>query len=720
MSYITRRIWQSVLTVLAVITISFLLIRLMPGGPVDALIARLVSQGYNTEQINAIIETYLEVNPQQPLFQAYVEYMAGVLQGELGRSITQNEPVIDVLARALPWTLFYASVSLLISFSTGVILGAYMAYKEGSSFDIGASVFLIIVNSTPYYVFAVIALAILGYQLQWFPTGGKMPSGVQPSLTFEFLFGALHHAALPIATSVFMGVGGFALSMRGNSISVLGEDYIRVGRLRGLTTNRIALRYVGRNAVLPLYTRLMLALGGVFGGSVILEKVFRYPGIGYYMFNAVKARDMPLMMGGFMIIAIAIVVGILIADLTYSRIDPRAARGVSSSEGDTDTSFIQAGRRMYRRALYRLQSDESTDATRQHVNETIDDTDSVFGQHDKAESLSRSARYRQLFDEYIRAPVKIVWSDWRSVTGVSILACFVALGMIAWVSGSEWGPLAGIVIIDKSSTLIGAEPTFVPPFETMAHPLGTDAAGRDLLALIVYATPAMLKMLFAGAVFATVLGTIIGTVSGYRKGTAVDRILMTASDIAMTIPGLPLIMVLAVTIEPENPYLVGLLLTITSWAGLARTLRAEVLTLREEEYVEASQMIGLSTRSTVLRDIIPNLMPFVLVSFVSAGRRVIFGSVGLYFLGILPFSNLNWGVIINQAYTNSALIILNRLYWLLIPMTTVMLLSLGLILVAQGMDRLFNPRIRARHMKHTKNEDGDEETPSPSTIQPND
>lgn len=717
MSHITRRIGQSVLTVLAVITISFFLIRLMPGGPVDALIARLVSQGYNTEQINSIIQTYLEVDPQQPLLQAYMEYMIAVLQGEFGRSITQNEAVIDILARALPWTLFYASVSLLISFSTGVILGAYMAYKEGSPFDIGASIFLIIVNSTPYYVFAVIALAILGYQLQWFPTGGKMPTDVQPGLTFEFLFGALHHAALPIATSVFMGFGGFALSMRGNSISVLGEDYLRVGRLRGLTTNRLALRYVGRNAVLPLYTRLMLALGGVFGGSVILEQVFRYPGVGYYMFNAVKARDMPLMMGGFMVIAIAIVVGILIADLTYSRIDPRAAR-VSSSEGDADASLIQAGRRTYRRVLYRLRSDESGVPRRREDGDA--DTDSVLGQHDHAESVSRSVRYRQLFDEYVRAPTKIVWSDWRSVTGVSILIIFVALGMIVWVSVSEWGPLARIVIVDKSSTLIGAGPAFVPPFETMVHPLGTDAAGRDLLALIVYATPAMLKMLLAGAVFATILGTIIGTVSGYLKGTAVDRILMTASDIAMTIPGLPLIMVLAVTIEPGNPYFVGLLLTITSWAGLARTLRSEVLTIREAEYVEASQMMGLSTRSTVLRDILPNLMPFVLVSFVEAGRRVIFGSVGLYFLGILPFSNLNWGVIINQAYTNGALISFSLLYWLLIPMATVTLLSLGLILVAQGMDRLFNPRIRARHMKHAKDEGGGEEVSSPSTAQPND
>lgn len=715
MSYITRRIGRAVLTVSAVITIAFLLIRLMPGGPADALIARLVSQGYNPQQINSIVQTYLEVDPQQPILPAYVEYMTSILQGDLGRSITQNDAVIDILARALPWTLFYASVSLLFSFSIGVGLGAYMAYKEGSAFDIGSSIFLIVVYSTPYYVFAVIALAILGYQFQWFPTGGKMPSGVQPGLTLEFVLGALHHAFLPIATSVFMGVGGFALSMRGNSISVLGEDYLRVGRLRGLTTNRLSLWYVGRNAVLPLYTRLMLALGGVFGGSVILEQVFRYPGVGYYMFNAVKARDMPLMMGGFMIIAIAIVVGILIADLTYSRIDPRAAR-TSSSEGGDDASLIQAGRRTYRRVRYRLQSDGSTNAN--GLESTDPETDSVFGQHDKAEPLSRSVRYRQLFDEYVRAPAKIVWSDWRSVTGVSILLIFVALGAIAWVSGSEWSLLAGIVIVEKSSTLIGAGPAFIPPFETMAHPLGTDAAGRDLLALVVYATPAMLKMLLAGAVFATILGTIVGTVSGYLKGTAVDRILMTAADIAMALPGLPLVMVLAATIEPENPYLIGLLLTITRWAGLARTLRSEVLTIREEEYVEASEMMGLPTRSTVLRDVIPNLMPFVLVSFVEAGRRVIFGSVALYFLNILPFSNLNWGVIINQAYTNGALISLDLFYWLLIPMATVTLLSLGLILVAQGMDRLFNPRIRARHMKHAKDED--EETPSPSTVQPND
>lgn len=718
MNYITKRIGQSVLTVLSVITLSFLLIRLMPGGPVDALIARLVSQGYSTEQINTIVQTYLEINPEKPLLQAYIDYMSAVLQGDLGRSITQNEAVAKILMQALPWTLFYASVSLLFSFSIGVILGAYMAYREGSLLDVGASVSLIIVNSTPYYVFAVITLAFFGYELGWFPTGGKMPSDVSPGLTPEFILGALHHAVLPIATSIFMGFGGFALSMRGNSISVLGEDYLRVGRLRGLPGKRLALRYVGRNAVLPLYTRLMLALGGVFGGSVILEKVFRYPGVGYYMFNAVKARDMPLMMGGFMVISIAIVVGILIADLTYSYIDPRASRG-TSSEGGADASLLQAGIRLYRRITYRLQSDTETNQRRADATDGTD-TDSVLKEHNTAASLSRSERLSQWFDEHVRAPAKIIWSDWRSITGISIVSFFVILGLIAWVSGSEWGPLAGITIIDESATLIASGRAYVPPFKTMAHPLGTDAAGQDLLALIVYATPAMLKMLFSGAVFATVLGTIIGTVAGYLKGTVVDRILMTASDIAMTIPGLPLIMVLAVTIEPENPYLVGLLLTITRWAGLARTLRSEVLTIREEEYVEASQMMGLSTRSTVFNDIIPNLMPFVLVSFVSAGRRVIFGSVGLYFLGILPFSNLNWGVILNQAYTNGALISLDLLYWLLIPMATVTLLSLGLILIAQGMDRLFNPRIRARHMKQTEDEGTGEDPPSQSTIQTSD
>jgi peptide/nickel transport system permease protein len=149
---------------------------------------------------------------------------------------------------------------------------------------------------------------------------------VTPGVNLPYIKGVLHHAALPILSQVVI-TGGIALQMRGNSIRVLGEDYLRVARLRGLSDYLIATRYVGRNAVLPIYTGLMISIGAMFGGAVVLETIFKYRGMGYYLVRAVQTRDFPLMMGAFTMIAVAVVIALLIADITYGQLDPRAGRG---------------------------------------------------------------------------------------------------------------------------------------------------------------------------------------------------------------------------------------------------------------------------------------------------------------------------------------------------------------------------------------------------------
>lgn len=311
------------------------------------------------------------------------------------------------------------------------------------------------------------------------------------------------------------------------------------------------------------------------------------------------------------------------------------------------------------------------------------DSDSPFHIVSDVES-SKVDQYYQKIDLLLLAPARIAWTDWRARIGVIIFFLYLLMGT------------AGVYLVEPSSIQEG--PSLMPPFQNIQYPFGTTSLGEDIFAQTVHATPAMLKMITSGAIFTTVLATLIGIYSGY-KGGITDRILMTFTDIMMTIPGLPLMIVLAVIIDPGNPWIVGIILTINSWAGLARSLRSQVLTLRDDSYVEAARVMGAPTRSIVRIDILPNLMPYIAVNFVKAGRGVIFSSVALYFLGILPFSNQNWGVMMNLAYrTGGALYQWRAVHWLLIPMSAIIVLSLGLILLAQGTDRLFNPRVRARHM----------------------
>ncbi|EMA52593.1 MULTISPECIES: ABC transporter permease [Halococcus] len=291
-------------------------------------------------------------------------------------------------------------------------------------------------------------------------------------------------------------------------------------------------------------------------------------------------------------------------------------------------------------------------------------------------------RLRDFYEEFIYKPGLVAWNDRRTKIGGAILMVYVLMATVgAWFYR----------VPTSNQATRGLR-----PFEVWSAPLGSTASGEDILAMVIHATPSMLIMIATGGVFATGVAVLIGTVAGY-KGGIVDRGLTSFSDVMMSIPGLPLVMVLAVVFSPTNPAVIGILITINYWAGLARAIRSQVLTLRENSYVEASRTMGASTPRILFKDIIPNLMPYVLVNFANAARYVVFTSVGLYYLGILPTSVANWGLQLNNAYKQAgALVGTGALYQLIVPMLAIMGIALALILLSQGLDRVFNPRVRTR------------------------
>ena len=327
MKWLLKRIAGAIFTAWAALTITFVIIRLMPGGPMDFMRAQLMSRGergaQSSERTAAIVEAYTNIDPSQPLPVQYVSWLSSTLQGDLGKSIWHNTPVASILFDALPWTIFVMGTSLLVTFTIGCGLGAVMAYSEGSRFDYSSSALFTLLNSVPYYIAGLVFVYFFAYNFDIFPARGRVASDVELSDPIAFYTSVIYHAALPVLSVVVTQFGGWAVSMRGNSISVLGEDYMRVGELRGISRRRLVLNYVGRNAILPLYTSLMIAIGFMFGGSVILERIFAYPGIGYYLVQAVNQRDYQLMMGAFILITVAVVIGIFLADISYSLIDPR-------------------------------------------------------------------------------------------------------------------------------------------------------------------------------------------------------------------------------------------------------------------------------------------------------------------------------------------------------------------------------------------------------------
>ncbi|WP_330633426.1 ABC transporter permease [Halocatena halophila] len=329
---------------------------------------------------------------------------------------------------------------------------------------------------------------------------------------------------------------------------------------------------------------------------------------------------------------------------------------------------------------------------------------------------SRSERWYRTLDVWVLSPLRVAMTDWRMPVGATILTAFVVLGTVGVrlisapevseapvYTGAFRGGIGAITTsggwIDIVSLSLG-ETGFTLPWVALSLPLGTDRFGQDIARGLVHGTPAMLKMALAGAVFATGVALLVGTVAGYRGGV-IDTVLMTITDIVMTIPALPLIVLLAAVYQPSDPFVIGVLLAIDNWPGLARALRSQVLTIRTESYVEAARAMGLSPGTVLRRDVIPQLMPYTLINAANAARAVIFESVALYFLGLLPIgSTFNWGVMMNQAYQAGALSNVDRAgHWLFAPMCLLVVFSFGLIVFSQGLDRVFNPQLRARHSK---------------------
>ena len=339
--YMLKRIGQSILVLYIAVSITFILYRLMPFGPYEMIKIRfqqtmaesgqsLTSQ--QLQQLNQMVQVYTGINPEQPLWKEYLNYMWNIIvEQDFGRSIWLNRPVFAILFERLPWSMFISIYGLALGTSISLLFGAFMAHTEGSRFDIGMSIFSIINTTVPYYIVAIILLIIFAFNLGWFPTGGRYDPNTTPGVNLPYMIGVIEHATLPIAASFIAGFGG-ALAYRGNCIREKGAEYMRVGRLRGISEARLAIRYVGRNALLPVYTGLVIGIAALFSSGIILETVFNYQAVGLVTFKALQNRDYPLLMGAFVFYTGITVMAILLADLTYGFIDPRVRGG-----GDRET-----------------------------------------------------------------------------------------------------------------------------------------------------------------------------------------------------------------------------------------------------------------------------------------------------------------------------------------------------------------------------------------------
>jgi len=309
------------------ITVIFLIPRLMPADPVQSQISTLQSQGTYlgpaaVEEMTGILREMYGL--KGGLLEQYVSFWKRLFTADFGPSLFMfPTPVIQLIGRSLPWTLGLLLVSTVLGWIIGNISGGLAGYFRQSRilriFD-GMAMF---VRPIPYYIMALMLIILFAYLLPIFPLSGGYTIGAQIDFTWDFFRDLLKHAFLPLMSLMLLGVAVNHQTMRLIIENVKQEDYIWYAKIGAVKERTIFARYAMRNAMLPQITGLTLSLGQIFGGALITEIVFSYPGIGFLLYRAIILTDYNLIMGITTISIVAIITGILIIDLLYPLFDPR-------------------------------------------------------------------------------------------------------------------------------------------------------------------------------------------------------------------------------------------------------------------------------------------------------------------------------------------------------------------------------------------------------------
>lgn len=323
MRHILKRLGFYMIAFIAAVSLNFFLPRLMPGDPVQMYIAQMYQNGGNIDEdtIRAVEELF-GYNTSEPLIVSYFKYIANIFKGNWGYSFSQYpQTVMQVLSRGTMWTVFLMGITLVISFCINTILGILVAWKRGSAFDTTLTVGGQIIANIP----AVIVAMVLSYTLAYsgvFPRGYAVTPLFIPANNFEYIKDVLYHAFLPVTSIVITSLGGI-MGMRANMINQLGEDYISMGIAKGVPQSKIMFGYCARNALLPVITSFAMQVGFLLGGSLIVELIFNYPGIGKTMVAAINGRDYPLMQGILLMSTILMLSANFLADVSITILDPR-------------------------------------------------------------------------------------------------------------------------------------------------------------------------------------------------------------------------------------------------------------------------------------------------------------------------------------------------------------------------------------------------------------
>lgn len=315
-----KRLLGALLTIYVVITVSFFMVRFMPGDPLQHLVGQ-EEYYYLMENDPAELERLAEkYGLNDPVGVQYLRYLDNVIHMDFGIAYSNKRPVVENVLNCMSWTIMLSIPTWIVGGLLGGILGVIAGWKPGKLFDSIMTPIALFLNTVPSNCIAILALVVFAYNLRWVPIGG-MTSGMTTG--WARTVDILHHMALPLSILILFRISGDFMLMKSSVSQIRREDYTTTARAKGLPERKVLFRHVMKNALLPYVTSMCMQMGSLLSGSMMIETIFGWKGMGQLFYNAVSNRDFPTAQLCFLISAFCVVTANLVSDLIITVIDPR-------------------------------------------------------------------------------------------------------------------------------------------------------------------------------------------------------------------------------------------------------------------------------------------------------------------------------------------------------------------------------------------------------------
>jgi len=666
--YIFKRILLMIPVIIGVSFVIFFSMNMAQGDYVDTL---------DTDDMTEaeVQELRAQYGLDKPMLVQYANYMWDLLHGDLGKSYSGNRDVFQAFMEKLPSTMYLGVVASLIGTLVSVPLGIFAARNRGTLLDNFANVVAVFGLSVPNFWFGLMIMILFSLKLHWLPSSGNDTwiCVLMPALTI----GTAKMADLTRTT-------------RSTMLDTLTQDYLRTARAKGVPEKTVVNKHALKPALIPIVNVAMSQLSNAVAGAALTESVFAWPGVGKLVVDAVQARDIPMACGCLIMKCILIGLIELATDLLFVVVDPRLRTHFAAASKKKNGSLLQEICDDFKGAVKafttipeRLNRALEENKANRALAIREKEEQKARTEAAKVEKAARGNEKRVLVSKQYakRSQAGEIWYRFRQNKGAIVGMIILLILLVNCIFAD--------VIFDYDTQVVGYVMKDRLQGPSLKHWFGTDDMGRDLFARVMYGARYSLSIGFATVALSVVVGMPIGAVCGYFGGK-VDLLVMRLLDIIRSIPGLLMGIVVVSALGQSTQSLI-IAMSVSRFVVVAVTTRTAVMTVKNNEYVEAARAIGMPTMSIIFRHVVPNCLSPIIVRTTLQVAGAIVAASSLSFLGLgVPVPSPEWGALLSAGRK----FVQNYSYMTIFPGLAIMITVLSFNMVGDGLRDALDPKLK--------------------------